>query len=162
MSFIKVTLDLHVASCIKIDINRPEYSWALTKLSVASMRTSGDHAAEMATQSVMGTPLKVLQKDDEWYKVETPEGYQSYIPGSSIQMLDSAAFYNWKHAKRYIVTAYQSQLTTQPGGDETVSDLVLGNILEYKDKKGKYLLLSTPDGRTGYAAAADGGICDQL
>ncbi len=83
----------------------------------------------------MGTPLKVLQKDDEWYKVETPEGYQSYIPGSSIQMLDSAAFYNWKHAKRYIVTAYQSQLTTQPGGDETVSDLVLGNILEYKDKK---------------------------
>lgn len=149
------TSDLHVDSCIKIDINRPEYSWALTKLSVASMRTSGDHAAEMATQSVMGTPLKVLQKDDEWYKVETPEGYQSYIPGSSIQMLDSAAFYNWKHAKRYIVTAYQSQLTTQPGGDETVSDLVLGNILEYKDKKGKYLLLSTPDGRTGFAAAAD-------
>ena len=39
------TSDLHVDSCIKIDINRPEYSWALTKLSVASMRTSGDHAA---------------------------------------------------------------------------------------------------------------------
>lgn len=149
------TSDLHVDSCIKIDITQPETEWALTKLSVASMRTSGDHAAEMATQSVMGTPLRILQKDGDWYKAETPDGYQSYIPGSSIQMLDSASLSKWKHAKRYIVTAYQSRLTTQPGNDETVSDLVLGCILEYKGTKGKHLQLSTPDGRTGYIAATD-------
>lgn len=145
---------LQVDSCIKINLNQPETSWALTKLSVASMRTHGAHSAEMATQSVMGTPLRILEKDGDWYKAETPEGYTSYIPGSSIQMLDSAKFLAWKQAKRYIVTVYQSQLTATPDG-ETVSDLLLGNILEYKGKKGKYIQLATPDGRVGWVAASD-------
>ena len=32
---------------------------------------------------------------------------------------------------------------------------MLGNILEYKGKKGKWIELSTPDGRSGYLPASD-------
>lgn len=149
------TSDLKIDSCIKIDVSKPEKGWAITKLSVASMRTSGDHAAEMATQSIMGTPLKLIEKDGYWYKAETPDGYMSYIPASSIQMLDSMKLEDWKHSRRYIVTSYQSRLTSQPNGDETVSDLVMGNILECKGTKGGCVELSTPDGRTGYVSEKD-------
>lgn len=144
--------ELKVDSCVKINLNVPEQGWALTKLSVASMRTSGDHAAEMATQSIMGTPLKLLEAEDDWYKAVTPDGYTSYIPASSVQLLDSAGLEKWKRSKRYIVTVYQTALLAQPGGSEVVSDLVLNDILEYKGTKGKYIQLATPDGRTGYVA----------
>ena len=149
------TSDLKIDSCIKVDMAKSEKGWALTKLSVASMRTDGDHAAEMATQSIMGTPLKLIEKDGYWYKAETPDGYISYIPASSIQMLDSMKLEGWKHSRRYIVTSYQSRLTSQPGNDETVSDLVMGNILECKGTKAGYVELSTPDGRTGYVSEKD-------
>ncbi len=147
--------ELHVDSCVKISTSQPETAWALTKLSVASMRTEGSHAAEMATQSVMGTPLRILDKDGEWYKAETPEGYQSYVPGSSIQLLDSAKLDAWKKSRRYIVTAPSSRLLSEPGSGSAVSDLVMGNILEYRGTKDNYMELATPDGRKGYVAAGD-------
>lgn len=147
--------ELVIDSFITIDRFRPEKQWALTKLSVASMRTAGYHAAEMATQSIMGTPLKLLLRDDDWYKAETPDGYTSYIPASSVTLLDSLSLDKWKRSTRYIVTSYQSRLTSEPGGDVTVSDLVMGNILSFVSAKGKYVCLSTPDGRKGYVAFSD-------
>ena len=61
----------------------------------------------------------------------------------------------WKNAERYIVTVYDDRLVTEPKGDETVSDLVMGNILEVVKKKGKWIELATPDGRTGWLQASN-------
>jgi SH3-like domain-containing protein len=135
--------------------NSVDKHWAMVKLSIATLRVSGEHEAEAATQAIMGTPLRVIQEDDDWYRVQTPDNYIAYIPGSSIIFKDNNQIEAWKKAKRYIVTVYDSRLVTEPKGDETVSDLVLGNILEFKAKKGKWLLLSTPDGREGYVESKD-------
>ena len=126
------------------------HMWALVKLSVASLRCEGKHSAEMATQAVMGTPVKVLQQDGDWYRVQTPDRYISYVPESSLQFMNEPTLNAWKKAQRCIVTVYDTRLVTKPGGDETVTDLVLGCILEYKSDDGKWALLATPDGRTGY------------
>ena len=128
--------------------------WALVKLSIASLRTAPRHAAEMATQAIMGTPVKVLESAGEWLRVQTPDSYIAYVPQSSVTFCDAQRMSQWKQAKRYIVTTYDSRLTTQPNGDETVTDLVLGNILEFKAKKGKWTQLATPDGRTGWVLTA--------
>lgn len=133
----------------------PGKRWALVKLSIASCRVEGSHAAEMATQAIMGTPVKVIQLTDEWARVVTPDGYISYVPQSSITFMTAQQLQAWRKATRYIVTTYDSRLVTEPKGDATVSDLVLGNILEYKGKKGKWLLLATPDGRQGYVPQTD-------
>ena len=130
--------------------NMPEKPWALVKLSVASLRTAGRHSAEMATQGIMGMPLQVLDRDDDWYRVRMPDDYIAYVPGNSLIRIDNARFEEWKKAKRYIVTVYQTRLVSEPKGDATVSDLVMGNILEYKGEQGKWVRLATPDGREGY------------
>lgn len=127
-----------------------EKPWAVVKLALASHRTGGKHAAEMATQTIMGTPVKILEYAGDWARVQGPDEYISYVPSNSLHKMTQEEFDNWKQAKRYIVTAYQSRLTEKPGNDYTITDLVMGNILEYKGKKGKYILLSTPDGREGY------------
>jgi hypothetical protein len=134
--------------------NSQEKPWALVKLSVASLRTGGRHAAEMATQGIMGTPVKVLEKEGDWYRVQMPDTYIAYVPGNSLIRIDEARLNEWKQAKRYIVTVYQTRLVTEPKGNSTVSDLVMGNILEYKGESGKWVKLATPDGREGYVEKA--------
>ena len=129
--------------------------WALVKLSIATCRVEGRHAAEMATQAIMGTPVQGLQLTDEWARIVTPDGYISFVPRSSLTFKTAEQMQDWRKAKRCIVTCYDSRLVTEPKGDETVSDLVLGDILEYRGAKGHWLLLATPDGRQGYVPAAD-------
>lgn len=125
-----------------------EKPWAVVKLAIASLRTAGKHAAEMATQAIMGTPVKILEYSGDWARVQTPDEYISYVPGNSLHKMTQIEFDAWRKSKRYIVTAYQTELADINGN--TVSDLVMGNILEYKGENGDKIELSTPDGRTGY------------
>ena len=129
--------------------------WALIKLSIATLRTEPKHSAEMATQGIMGAPVKVLQKNGDWYRVQMADDYIAYVPESSLAFKTEAQMKSWRKAKRYIVTAYDSRMVTEPHGDETVSDLVMGNILELKAEQGRWLKLATPDGRVGWVDAAD-------
>lgn len=130
--------------------------WGLIMLSVASLRIDGKHAAEMATQAIMGTPVKVLEKKKDWYRVQTPDNYIAYVPSTSLKLLGRNEFENWKKSKRYIVTAYQTSLFESPENKNAiVSDLVMGNILEYIDGDAKTIKLRTPDGREGYANTED-------
>ena len=125
--------------------------WALVKLSIATLRCEPRHAAEIATQAIMGMPVKVVQRaNDEWMRVQTPDGYIAYVPESSLAYKTEAGMQDWRADTRYVVTVYDSRLVTEPKGDVTVTDLVLGNVLQFKARKGKWLLLATPDGRQGY------------
>lgn len=129
--------------------------WALVKLSIATLRTEPKHSAEIATQGIMGAPIKVLEKCDDWYRVQMADDYIAYVPESSLTFKTEAQMKTWRSAKRYIVTAYDSRLVATPSGDETVSDLVMGNILEYKTTQGDWIKLATPDGRVGWVPTAD-------
>ena len=122
--------------------------WAVVKLAIASHRTGGKHAAEMATQTIMGTPVKLLAYSGDWARVQTPDEYISYVPSNSLHKMTQIEFDAWRKSKRYIVTEYQTELADANGN--TVSDLVMGNILEYKGENGDKIELSTPDGRIGY------------
>ena len=129
--------------------------WALVKLSIATLRTEPKHSAEIATQGIMGSPVKVLEKSGDWYRVQMADDYIAYVPESSLAFKTEEQMKAWRKSKRYIVTAYDSRLVSMPLGDETVSDLVMGNILEYKSAQGNWLKLSTPDGRVGWVETTD-------
>ena len=141
----------------------PTTEWALTRIPVASHRTRGAHAGEMATQSLMGTPLRVLEApaDKEWYRVQTPDGYIAYVPSSSVVLLSDSAMQAWRESPRLVVTdPYQLRVYTSPkasGLRDVVSDLVLGSIvngsLTGKKKNGR-VEITLPDGRRGWADAS--------
>jgi len=124
--------------------------WAQVKLSIATLRTAPKHSAEIATQGIMGMPVKVLQVDGEWCRVQMPDDYIAYVPESSLAYKTEGELTSWRKTRRYIVTAYDTRLVTMPMGDETVSDLVMGNILEWKGEQANWVKVATPDGRTGY------------
>lgn len=132
-------------------------NWAVVTISVACLRCDPRNGAELASQALMGTPLKVLDKVSDFYRVQTPDNYIGYMTPGSFELMTDKEFSAWKASKRYIVTAYQSTLFANPDGDESnvVSDLVLGDILEYKSVKGDFVELSMADGRSGYARVKD-------
>ncbi len=134
----------------------------MTRISAASHRGAGRHAAEMLTQSVMGTPLRVLESNGEWWWVQTPDGYIAYVPSTSVVPKTSEEMAAWRSAKRFIVTSpYQIRAYTSPtsnGVRDVVTDLVNGCIVTAvggapKVENGR-LHIELPDGRTGYADAS--------
>ena len=129
--------------------------WALVKLAVATLRCEPKHSAEVATQAVMGTPVKVLDKQGDWYRVVTPDDYISFIPESSIIMRSEQQMKQWRDSQRVIVTAFASSLRETPSSEYPVSDLVLSCILQVQNNDGEWLTLTTPDGRKGYVKASD-------
>lgn len=124
--------------------------WALVKLAVASMRCEPRHAAEMATQTTMGTPLRVLEEVGEWYRVQGPDDYISYVPTSSVITMPLEDLRAWNNGFRCIVIVNNDRMVTEPGGDEAVSDLVLGDIVKAGTFKDGWAQVSTPDGRQGW------------
>lgn len=140
----------------------PYDGWAQVRLSVASLRTAGKHAAEMATQAVMGTPLRVLQKNKEWWRVQCPDGYIAWIPTSSVVKKSATDLKAWRAGHRFIVTSrdqvrvYNTPTSTDPRS--VVSDLVNGCIVSSPASaphiRDGRLEIELPDGRRGYADAS--------
>lgn len=130
------------------------YTWALVNLSVASLCGDSRHSSELVSQATLGTPLRILERCGEFYRVQTPDRYVSYIPESSVRLLTGHELEQWKQSRRYLVTDLQGTLTEQPDGDATraVSDVVTGCILEYRGEQNGQIRLALPDGREGYLA----------
>ncbi|MBQ6279222.1 MAG: hypothetical protein IJK68_05820, partial [Muribaculaceae bacterium] len=85
--------------------------WALVKLSIATLRCEPKHSAEVATQGIMGMPLRVIEVG-EWCRVQCPDGYIAYVPESSLRFVTEQELAKWKNTERYIVTVYDDQLVT--------------------------------------------------
>lgn len=134
-----------------------EKPWALVSISVACLRGEPRSGAELVSQAIMGTPVKVLECDGGMSRVQTPDGYISYVTDSSLQFLSDNEFSAWKKARRMVVTANLSMAYENPEEniDAAVSDLLLGNIVEYKGENGGFIFVSLPDGRTGYVKKTD-------
>ena len=57
--------------------------------SVSNIRSTKGDASEMATQALLGTPVKILQKKGGWYMVQTPDKYIGWIYQSEMAIKDS-------------------------------------------------------------------------
>ena len=124
---------------------------AVVKNSVANIRSNPGHSAELATQATLGTPLKVLKKDDNWYLVQTPDGYLAWVDSGGIVLMSDEELATWKASEKVIFLEPFGESYEKPdSGSQSVSDLVAGDILELKGEKNGFFEVQYPDGRTAY------------
>jgi len=128
------------------NINTP---WALASLSVSNLRAVPDHASELVSQVMMGTPLKVLDFRDKFYQVQTPEGYLGWLDAKGLELLTEPAMEAWKRSPRYFYNRISGIAYRTPALD-TVTDLVLGDLFEILEERNGFLKIKLPDGRCGY------------
>ena len=75
---------LFMLPCAKLG----EKTYAVSTQSVINFRTAGKYSAESATQVMMGTPLRLLEKNDNgWTRAITPEGYIAWVTNASYQAM---------------------------------------------------------------------------
>lgn len=123
---------------------------ALVTISVANIRSNPRHSAELATQALLGTPLKVLKKDGSWYLVQTPDGYLSWVDAAGIQLMTDEELASWFTKPKVVFTPLSGHIWDSPKEEMMVSDLVAGNILVAEVSNGKWVKVSLPDGRSGW------------
>ena len=153
---------------VKDDITvYPSDRWGIVKLAVCCLRTRPSLAAEMATQSIMGQPIRILEEvQNNWWRVQTPDGYIAYIAGASFVEKTQEEMQQWRSSNRVIVTnlkqtsIYATAKSKSPRN--TISDAVLGDILVGTyDAKSKMTQVTLPDGRQGYIATEDVAPLDE-
>lgn len=124
---------------------------ALVRISVANIRSNPAHSAELATQATLGTPLKVLKKEGDWYLVQTPDKYLSWVDHGGVSLYSDEEMAEWKASEKVIFTeAFGQVFETASNTSGAVSDVVAGNIFEVKGEQNGFFEVEYPDGRTGF------------
>lgn len=125
-------------------------TYGIINLSVANIRVTPSYAGEMATQLLLGMPIRVLEKGS-WYRIITPEGYNSWTNYASFHPMTKEEFNAWTVAPKIVFTEYYGFAYEKADvKSQIVSDLAACNMLKYEGTSGKFYKVSFPDGRVGY------------
>lgn len=129
-------------------INHP---YAVVNNSVANIRSEPRHSAELATQAILGTGLKVLKIRGDFYRVQTPDNYIAWVDHGGVKLMDGEEFASWSDSPKVIYLKTFGKVYRNENSDlEIVGDLVLGSTLELVNEGKSHFQVKYPDGRTGY------------
>lgn len=131
------------------DAKLGDKTWGLVKLSVANIRTIPAHAGEMATQALMGTPIKILDEKGEWWLIQTPDRYIGWTNRGAVVPKTAVEMNNWKQSRRFIYNSLTGFAYSAPDKKAmTATDLVICDLFEVTGESKGYLQALLPDGRT--------------
>jgi len=133
-----------------------EKNWGLATLSVSNMRAKPDDASELVSQATMGTPMKILEVQESWCKVQTPENYTGWMGEKELCRMTEAQLETWKKSNRSVFNRINGNaLNSSSRKGSLVSDLVLGDLFEVEAEVKGFLKVHFPDGRTGFVKKSD-------
>ena len=135
--------------------------YGVVAISVADARLGTGYSAELRTQLLLGTPLKIIQHHG-WWQIKTPEGYVAWIEKGAFVRMDKETFNQWTSAQKVIFTSdYGFAYETPDERQQRVSDLVFGNLLKWEGDSGDFFQVSYPDGRQAYVLKTQAALFDQ-
>ena len=128
--------------------------YGVVVLSVANIRTNPANSAEMATQALLGTPVKVLKKERGWFLVQTPDKYIGWTDFDGIELMNQEEFNEWENFKKVIVTSIYGFSYSKSDLESTpVSDIVAGDIFKFLEIEGKFVKVQYPDKRIAFISS---------
>lgn len=130
-------------------------NYAIVNNSVANIRSDSRHSAELATQALLGMELKVLKRLEEWYLVQTPDQYISWVDHGGVQLVTDSAKTAWDIAPQIIYMKNYGNVYLDREEQIIVSDIVLGGRLVKQDEFGDHIQVAYPDGRLGFVRKSE-------
>ncbi len=125
--------------------------YAVARNSVINIRSAPKHSAELGTQGLLGMSLKVLDKEGDFYRIQTPDKYISWVDKGGITLMNKEELDQWDNNKKIIYTknfgyVYDNKSTNA----SIVSDISLGGILKLDSLLPNYVKVAYPDNRVGF------------
>ncbi len=134
----------------RADLSAP---YGLIRVSVANMRTEPGHSSELTSQALLGTPVDLLDLEDGWYLVRTPDRYIAWLEQGALTPVTRAEIEAWFAGDLRTCVPAQATVTHTPGGARILSELVAGDLLQATgQQRGDYVEVRLPDNRGGWVA----------
>lgn len=133
------------------DTLKTERYFGLVTLSVINLRKEPDHASELVSQSILGTPLKVLKNSNGWMLVQTPDNYVAWTESASVRPMSEKEMSEWKKQPKVIYLENTGWIYKDISDKNAVTgDVVGGSILARTGEINGYISVVLPDGREGF------------
>ncbi len=141
------------------DTSVGELKYAVVNNSVANIRSNPRHSAELGTQALLGTGLKVLKNEDYFFRIQTPDAYISWVDHGGVTLMNPKDYASWNQAEKVIYTkTFGYVYETENENASIVSDIVLGAQLKLVEQNDAFFKVSYPDNRIGYIKKDEGEI----
>jgi cell wall-associated NlpC family hydrolase len=131
--------------------------YAVASNSVINIRSQPKHAAELGTQGLLGMSLKVLDRKGDFYRIQTPDHYISWVDKGGITLMTANEIDTWKQSKKVLYTKNFGFVYANTTTDsEVVSDITLGGLLQYISEDAHFYKVKYPDHRSGFIRKNEG------
>lgn len=138
------------------------FNYAVVNNSVANIRSNAKHSGELATQAILGMPLKVLKIKGDFYLVQTPDAYISWVDHGGVTLLTTDLFESWNKSPKVIFTDTFGFVYKEPHDAlHKISDIVLGSQLSLIEETPDYYKVRYPDKREGYLKKSESQLYDK-
>jgi SH3-like domain-containing protein len=124
--------------------------WGLVTISVCNMRENPSQDAELISQAIMGTPVRIIKTRGGWVLIQTPDYYLGWTEDESVQVMTISEMSAWKESDRIIFLEKYGDIFAGVGTNRVVSDIVAGSIVELRGSEKNMFQIRLPDGREGY------------
>ncbi|MFZ4619178.1 MAG: NlpC/P60 family protein [Bacteroidota bacterium] len=128
-----------------------EKKWGIITVSVANMRSDPGEDAELSSQVLMGSVVKILKKKGGWVYIQSADKYLGWAdPDQMIRVSESSAK-EWINTKRVFVTSFVGSVLQKPEPQSfPVCDITGGAVLKDLGTSGEWTKVGLADGRTGF------------
>ncbi len=130
--------------------------YGLINVSVANLRSQPLHSAELSTQALLGTPINILDKKNNWVLVQTPDSYISWTEESTVTILNRQEINKWMDARKTVYYRnYGNSYEKADTRSQTISDVVICNVFEYIAENREFVQVMYPDKRVAFLKKTD-------
>ncbi|MEN8117859.1 MAG: C40 family peptidase [Bacteroidota bacterium] len=120
----------------------------LVNNSVINLRSNPRHSAEIATQTLLGTPVRILKRENGWYLVQTPNKYIAWVDAAALVKINKEELDKYREAKKIVYNKqYGFSYSEADCNSQTISDLVIGCILPVTSSNAEFYKVQYPDKR---------------
>ena len=151
------SLDVYFKDNIRIlpDTTIGTKKYAIARNSVINIRSKPSHSAELGTQALLGMPLLVLDKKGDFYRIQTPDHYISWVDKGGIQLMNDTEFKDWNTAEKIVFIRNFGYVYADENFKNIISDISLGGVLKLTKNTTNYYEVEYPDKRIGFVKKAD-------
>lgn len=145
-------LFLHIEDNIRVlpDKIIGEKSWGIIYNSVVNMHSKPTFKSDMVSQLLLGMPVRLLDISGDWLCIQAPEGYIGWISGSTQRLKHHELIDHLVKPKVIVTCQYAKSYSKADVESQTVSDIVIGNILTLGGEKDYFYKVTYPDGRKAF------------
>jgi len=139
------------------DSNVGEPNLAIVCVSVANLRGAPSHSSELYDQELMGYPLTLHKKDDNWYKVETEYKYPGWMTEASFCKVSPEELKQWQECEKVRIIKVLATMHSEPNiSSEPVTFVTTNALLKKIDTQPDgWVKVQTPDKKTGFLQTQD-------